>query len=90
MAYSLTWLHNAPSPNQIEFFQQLGKTPGVRLRVLHCCAEFPTRPFPLGAPWLVEDYAFEHRILSGLRLPLGQRREFYINPEVLRLISRSS
>ena len=88
--YSLTWLHNGPSPNQMEFFHELGKRPEVRLRVLHCSPGFHTRPFSLGNPWLTEpDLAFDHKVLRGLDLRLGKSREFQINPEILSLVSRS-
>jgi glycosyltransferase involved in cell wall biosynthesis len=91
MRYTLTWLHNAPSPNQMEFFQELAKQPGVRLRVLHCSAVFNTRPFSLGDPWLQgSSLAFEHHILRGSNLRWGKYRELYINPEVLQEVFRSS
>jgi glycosyltransferase involved in cell wall biosynthesis len=87
--YCLTWLHNAPSPNQMEFFHELGKLPGVKLRVLHCSAQFDTRPFSLGSPWLAgQQLSFEHEVLKGLNL--GRRRDLYLNPGILRAIWRSS
>lgn len=89
MGYSLTWLHNAPSPNQMEFFQALAKCSGVRLRVLHCCGSFPTRPFSLGEPWLREELAFEHHVLPGIPFRLGRRRELYVNPQILEWVADS-
>jgi len=73
----------------MEFFQALAKQPGVRLRVLHCCDYFPTRPFSLGNPWLPEPLAFEHVVLPGYDFRLSRSREFYINPGILDLVAHS-
>lgn len=89
--YQITWLHNEPSPNQMEFFQELSGSPQVRLRVLTCSASFSRRPFPLGKPWLAGNgYGFSYKVLKGFNLPLGSHREFYVNPEIVREIFRSS
>lgn len=87
--YRLTWLHNTPTPNQMEFFHQLGKTPGVRLRVIHCCAKFDTRPFSLGNPWLADrELAFHHEVLKGFNL--SKSRDLYVNPGILRAVRNRS
>jgi glycosyltransferase involved in cell wall biosynthesis len=89
--YRITWLHNEPSPNQMEFFQELAKSPEVRLRVLTCSAGFARRPFSLGKPWMEGNgYAFTHKVLKGFNFPLGKHREFYINPEIIREVFNSS
>ena len=73
----------------MEFFQALAQQPGVRLRVLHCCDHFPTRPFSLGNPWFPEPLAFEHLVLPGYDFRLSRSREFYINPAILDLVASS-
>jgi glycosyltransferase involved in cell wall biosynthesis len=73
----------------MEFFQALAQQPGIRLRVLHCCDYFPTRPFSLGNPWFPEPLAFEHVVLPGYDFRLSRSREFYINPVILDLVAHS-
>lgn len=90
MKYSLTWVHNEPSPNQMEFFQALAKHPDVRLRVLSFSSTFTRRPFPLGDPWLEEQgYLFDFKVLKGFNVPLGKHRECYVNPGIFREVYAS-
>ncbi|MBI3667174.1 MAG: glycosyltransferase family 4 protein [Acidobacteria bacterium] len=89
LTYSLTWLHNTPTPNQMEFFQELGKEPRVKLRVLHCSSHFDTRPFSLGSPWLAErDLSFHHEVLRGFNL--SKHRDLYVNPGIISAVSKRS
>jgi poly(glycerol-phosphate) alpha-glucosyltransferase len=89
--YSVTWLHNTPTPNQMEYFHAIGQSPDVRLRVLNCSGKFAARPFKMGEPWLQgENYSFEYKVLNGFHGGLGRHREFYINPGILGEVVRSS
>lgn len=88
--YSLTWVHNEPSPNQMEFFQALAKHPDVKLRVLSFSATFTRRPFSLGDPWIEEkEYLFDFKVMKGFNIPLGKHRECYVNPGILREVFAS-
>lgn len=91
MRFDVTWVHDEPSPNQIEFFQALGRHPEVRLRVLNLSGSFPARPFPLGSPWVNdEQQSFERTVIPGWALRVGKHRVLYFNARILQEIARSS
>lgn len=88
--FSLAWLHNHPSPNQMEFFHALGENKRVRLRAMNCSSGWPDRPFPLGEPWLEDaSFSFDYEVLPGRiwRLP---GRKLHFNPRIVRRILGSS
>lgn len=79
----ITWIHNIPSPYQIEFWNAL-VAHGVDVEVIHCA------PGAANRPWKdVLKKSYEARVLRGVNLWPSPFREMYVNPGIVSEVLRS-